>query len=194
MHVLQPQASARPFHTALSTNPEGWTVPQHMWAEEPGPHLPPVGMQDSDLRDDFAQNHVMLNLQELGDSRHEAMFILSQLQFGSYLNEPAYAAAAKRLPRPKDLPQGDRQGDFDFLLIHRQHGILIGELKSVGKTKGAPADPFLAQKVKQAVKQLDKSERVVRHLVSDMGPGMTVKKTLPALRQQRSVRASLGQR
>ncbi|XP_070202845.1 uncharacterized protein [Littorina saxatilis] len=183
VHVLQPRASARFLHTALNTNPEGWTVPQHMWAEEPEPHIPPVGMQDSDLRDDFAQNHVMLNLQELGDSRDEAMFILSQLQFGSYLNEPAYAAAAKQLPRPKDLAQ-DRQGDFDFLLIHRQHGILIGELKSVGKTKGAsnetvpPADPDLAKKVEKAVKQLDKSERVVRHLVSDIGPGMTVKKTL----------------
>ncbi|KAK7098189.1 hypothetical protein V1264_002541 [Littorina saxatilis] len=183
VHVLQPLPSARFLHTALSTKPEGWTVPQHMWAEEPGPHLPPVGMQESDLRDDFAQNHVMLNLQELGDSRNEAMFILSQLQFGSYLNEPAYAAAAKQFPRPKDLPR-DRQGDFDFLLIHRQHGILVGELKSVGKTQGAlnqtytPADPHLAQKVKQAVKQLDKSERVVRHLVSDMGPGVTVKKTL----------------
>ncbi|KAK7105175.1 uncharacterized protein [Littorina saxatilis] len=156
-----------------------------MWTQESLSqiHLVPERVQESDIRDDFAQNHVMLNLQELGDSRHEAMFILSQLQFGSYLNQPAYAAAAKQLPRPKDLAQ-DRQGDFDFLLIHRQHGILIGELKSVGKTKGAsnetvpPADPFLAQKVKQAVKQLDKSERVVRHLVSDIGPCMTVKKTL----------------
>ncbi|XP_070199063.1 uncharacterized protein [Littorina saxatilis] len=180
VHVLQPLPSARFLHTALSTKPEGWTVPQHMWAEEPGPHLPPVGMQESDLRDDFAQNHVMLNLQELGDSRHEAMFILSQLQFGSYLNEPAYAAAAKRLPRPKDVPQ-DRQGDFDFLLIHRQHGILVGELKSVGKNSNSANetdDAAIAEKVEKAVKQLDKSERVVRHLVSDMGPGMTVKKTL----------------
>ncbi|XP_070203221.1 uncharacterized protein [Littorina saxatilis] len=159
---------------------------QHsMWTQESLSqiHLAPERVQESDIRDDFAQNHVMLNLQELGDSRDEAMFILSQLQFGSYLNQPAHAAAAKQLPRPKDLAQ-DRQGDFDFLLIHRQHGILIGELKSVGKKKGAsnethpPADPFLAKKVKQAVKQLDKSERVVRHLVSDIGPGMTVKKTL----------------
>ncbi|XP_070199053.1 uncharacterized protein [Littorina saxatilis] len=180
VHLLQPHASTRLLHTALSTKPEGWTLPQHMWTEEPGPHLPPVAMQDCDLQDDFAQNHVMLNLQELGDSRHEAMFILSQLQFGSYLNEPAYAAAAERLPRPKDLPQ-DRQGDFDFLLIHRQHGILVGELKSVGKNSNAANetdDDVIAEKVKKAVKQLDKSERVVRHLVSDMGPGMTVKKTL----------------
>ncbi|XP_070203660.1 uncharacterized protein [Littorina saxatilis] len=176
VHVLQPQPRARFLHTALSTNPEGWTVPQHMWAEEPGPHLPPVGMQDSDLQDDFAQNHVMLNLQELGDSRHEAMFILSQLQFGSYLNQPAYAATTAQLPRPKDLPQ-DRQGDFDFLLIHRQHGILIGELKSVGITNSA-SNQTVVKKVKQAVKQLDKSEIMMRHLVSDIGPCLTVRKTI----------------
>ncbi|XP_070183249.1 uncharacterized protein [Littorina saxatilis] len=173
-------------HTAPPSRRHFIPPSQHsMWTQESLSqiHLAPERVQESDIRDDFAQNHVMLNLQELGDSRDEAMFILSQLQFGSYLNKPAYAAAAKQLPRPKDLAQ-DRQGDFDFLLIHRQHGILIGELKSVGKTKGAsnethaPADPFLAKKVKQAVKQLDKSERVVRHLVSDIGPGMTVKKTL----------------
>ncbi|XP_070201236.1 uncharacterized protein [Littorina saxatilis] len=173
-------------HTAPPSRRHFIPPSQHsMWTQESLSqiHLAPERVQESDIRDDFAQNHVMLNLQELGDSRDEAMFILSQLQFGSYLNEPAYAAAAKQLPRPRDLAQ-DRQGDFDFLLIHRQHGILIGELKSVGKTKGAsnethpPADPFLAQKVKQAVKQLDKSERVVRHLVSDIGRGLTVKKTL----------------
>ncbi|XP_070202836.1 uncharacterized protein [Littorina saxatilis] len=173
-------------HTAPPSRRHFIPPSQHsMWTQESLSqiHLAPERVQESDIRDDFAHNHVMLNLQELGDSRHEAMFILSRLQFGSYLNEPAYAAAAKQLPRPKDLAQ-DRQGDFDFLLIHRQHGILIGELKSVGKTKGAsnetvpPADLVLAQKVKQAVKQLDKSERVVRHLVSDIGPVMTVKKTL----------------
>ncbi|KAK7106592.1 hypothetical protein V1264_017826 [Littorina saxatilis] len=173
-------------HTAPPSRRHFIPPSQHsMWTQESLSqiHLAPERVQESDIRDDFAQNHVMLNLQELGDSRDEAMFILSQLQFGSYLNEPAYAAAAKQLPRPRDLAQ-DRQGDFDFLMIHRQHGILIGELKSVGKKKGVsnethpPADPFLAKKVKQAVKQLDKSERVVRHLVSDIGPGMTVKKTL----------------
>ncbi|XP_070201261.1 uncharacterized protein [Littorina saxatilis] len=173
-------------HTAPPSRRHFIPSSQHsLWTQESLSqiHLAPERVQESDIRDDFAQNHVMLNLQELGDSRHEAMFILSQLQFGSYLNQPAYAAAAKQLPRPKDLAQ-DRQGDFDFLLIHRQHGILIGELKSVGKTKGAsnetvpPADPDLAQKVKQAVNQLDKSERMVRHLVSDIGPCMTVKKTL----------------
>ncbi|XP_070203326.1 uncharacterized protein [Littorina saxatilis] len=173
-------------HTAPPSRRHFIPPSQHsLWTQESLSqiHLAPERVQESDIRDDFAQNHVMLNLQELGDSRHEAMFILSQLQFGSYLNEPAYAAAAKQLPRPKDSAQ-DRQGDFDFLLIHRQHGILIGELKSVGKTKGAsnetqpPADPFLAKKVQQAVKQLDKSERVVRHLMSDIGPGRTVKKTI----------------
>ncbi|XP_070201271.1 uncharacterized protein [Littorina saxatilis] len=177
--VLHLPSGGVPKHTAPPSRRHFIPPSQHsMWTQESQSqiHLAPERVQESDIRDDFAQNHVMLNLQELGDSRHEAMFILSQLQFGSYLNEPAYAAAAKQLPRPRDLPQ-DRQGDFDFLLIHRQHGILIGELKSVGKTN-PPADPFLAQKVKQAVKQLDKSERVVRHLVSDIGPGMTVKKTL----------------
>ncbi|XP_070184409.1 uncharacterized protein [Littorina saxatilis] len=126
----------------------------------------------------------MLNLQKLGNSRREAMFILSQLNFGNYLNQPAYATAAAQLPRPVHSAPRYRDGDFDFLLIHRQHGILIGELKSVGKNQAAfnktqaQANADVAKRVTKAVKQLDRSETVVRHLVSDVAPGLTVRKTL----------------
>ncbi|XP_070208129.1 uncharacterized protein [Littorina saxatilis] len=144
-------------------------------------------MQESDSRYDFAQNHVMFNLQKLGDSCHEAMFILSQLSFGNYLNQPAFAAAAAQLPRPSQLDTKKikySDGETDFVLIHRRHGILVGELKSVGKSQACgknpqpPADVNVAKRVIKAVKQLDRSETVVRHLVSDVSPGMTVRKTL----------------
>ncbi|KAK7094327.1 hypothetical protein V1264_007967 [Littorina saxatilis] len=164
-------------------------LPSHnsLWTQEPNPQAIPVNVQESDFRDDFAQNHVMVNLQELGNSRHEAMFILSQLSFGNYLNQHAYAAAAAQLPRPSDLDTQQTKysdGEADFVLIHRQHGILIGELKSVGRYQvdvnnpQPPADADVAKRVTKAVEQLDRSERVVRHLVSDVAPALTVRKTL----------------
>ncbi|XP_070207910.1 uncharacterized protein [Littorina saxatilis] len=158
-----------------------------LWTPESVPPCTPVNVQQTDISDDFAQNHVMVNLQELGNSRHEAMFILSQLNFGDYLNQPAYAAAAAQLPRPSDKNTQQTKysdGEADFVLIHRQHGILIGELKTVGRWQKdvnnpqPPADADVAKRVTKAVKQLDRSETVVRHLVSDVAPGLTVRKTL----------------
>ncbi|XP_070207998.1 uncharacterized protein [Littorina saxatilis] len=127
----------------------------------------------------------MLNLQELCPD--EAMFILSQLSFGNYLKKLADAAAAAQPPRPSQLnTRTTKYSDCeaDFVLIHRQHGILIGELKSVGRHQvdvnnpQPPTDPDVAKRVTKAVKQLNRSERVVRHLVSDVTPGLTVRKTL----------------
>ena len=61
------------------------------------------------------------------------MFVISQLNFGDYLNEPCYSAAASLLPRPIDLKsQHKHRGDFDVLLLHRRYGVLVGEVKSIG--------------------------------------------------------------
>ena len=174
----QQSVGATPVHNVPPSPQYG------LWTPEPQSPPTPVRVLESDLRADFSQVHVMKNLQELGVSGHEAMFILSQLNFGSYLNKPSYAAAAAQLPRPINLPQNDRKGDFDVLVIHRRYGILIGELKAVGINQAdlnqtqAEADSSVAKRVKQAVSQLDKSETLVKHLVSDIAPQLTVRKTL----------------
>ena len=130
---------------------------------------------------DFAQQHVLTNLKELGDACGEVMFILSELNFKDYLNKPFYAKATAKLPKPATLPKHDRhigkQGDFDVLLIHRQHGLLVGEVKSVGRSEAGRADADVTRVLDKAVKQLDKSEAVARHLVSDIAPDLAVRKT-----------------
>nr|KAG5693854.1 hypothetical protein BaRGS_009910 [Batillaria attramentaria] len=103
------------------------------------------------------------------------MFILSTLDYNDYLNKPCYAEAAKTLPKPADVP-GHQKGDFDLLVIHRRHGVLIGEIKTVGSED--PADATVAQKIYDAYKQLNKSEVVVRHILSDLKLDLPVRKTL----------------
>ena len=202
----QPSGSASPVHhVPLASQPSGSAAPVHnvpqnsqqsnppepysLWTQEPQPPATPFRVQESDLRDDTAQRHVLANLRALGDAGQEPMFILSQLNFGDYLNEPSYTAAVKssqlpNLPRPEDLGQKYAAGDFDILLIHRRHGILVGELKSVGSNlpsvsrTPAQADDDVAKRVGKAVKQLDKSKRVIAHLVSDNAPGLTITKTI----------------
>nr|KAG5688043.1 hypothetical protein BaRGS_003589 [Batillaria attramentaria] len=112
------------------------------------------------------------------------MFVISQLNYADYLNKPSYAQAAQQLPRPVDLPPKHKHGDFDILIIHRNYGIIIGEIKSVGLKDGelnitqAQSDAAVAKRVGKAVKQLNKSERVIKHLVSDIAPGLSVNKTI----------------
>ncbi|XP_070206589.1 uncharacterized protein [Littorina saxatilis] len=138
--------------------------------------------QQGNIQADFAQQHVLHNLQQLGDSGKEVMFVVSELNFKDYLNKPFYAKQTSKLPKPANLPKELRhhgkQGDFDILVIHRKHGILVGEMKSVGKTEASRADTEVIKVIDKAVKQLDKYEVHARHMVSDITPSLTVRKTL----------------
>ncbi|XP_070199033.1 uncharacterized protein [Littorina saxatilis] len=138
--------------------------------------------QQGNIQADFAQQHVLHNLQQLGDSGKEVMFVVSELNFKDYLNKPFYAKHTGKLPKPATLPKELRhhgkQGDFDILVIHRLYGILVGEIKSVGKTEASRADTEVVKVIDKAVKQLDKCEVHARHMVSDIAPGLTVRKTL----------------
>jgi hypothetical protein len=147
-------------------------------------------VQASDFYDDFATNHVISNLKTLGEEGKEGMLILTQLSFGEYLSLPAYAAAVKKLhqsglPLPSDLDTLTikfSSGEADLILFHRYYGILIGELKSIGRwhslNNRQPLNSEVAKKVTKAVTQLNKSVYVVRHVISYIAPGLTVKVTL----------------
>ena len=87
----------------------------------------------NEVQEDEAHQRVLACLEQLAET--EVMFVISQMQFGDYLNKPAYAAAASMLPKPGDpvlKSQNKHRGDFDILIIHRHHGILACEIKAVG--------------------------------------------------------------
>nr|KAG5688818.1 hypothetical protein BaRGS_017050 [Batillaria attramentaria] len=105
------------------------------------------------------------------------MFVMSSLNFTDYLNK-LDATQAAQFPLPRDLHATQREGDFDVIVIHRKYGVLLGEIKSVGIHDNNPTDKAVAEKVSKAVKQLDKCERVVNHVMSDVAPGVSVRKTL----------------
>ncbi|XP_070203453.1 uncharacterized protein [Littorina saxatilis] len=115
----------------------------------------------------------------------EVMLVLSQLQFTSYLAEPCFATAAKKMRRPQDLRKENKErGDFDILIIHRRYGLMAAEIKSVGtRFTGKPEsqeseDKTLASRLKRIIKQLDKSEDVLKHVTGDMQNKPRVTKTL----------------
>lgn len=151
---------------------------------------------DHHSRDDRAQERVLHCLQALAHSLQEVMMVISQLQFGLYLNKPSYAAAAARLPRAINLPESYRQGDFDVLILHSKYGLVTGEVKSVGdnftrlQMTEQKEDEVVVKVVVKAVKQLNKAKAVLEHLVSDL-PGLAITKVLlfPNITSVRLVRA-----
>lgn len=172
---LSQPSGAAPFHG----------VPPHsLWIQEPHPQSTPRRVQESDCNADFAQRCVLTNLRELGNDGCEVMFILSQLEFASYLNKPSFAAAAAQLPRPINLAPRYRHGNFGILLIHRLYGILIGKIKAINckqATLSLPqgrADVNVVKRVRKTVSHLDKSDTVITYLLSDIAPGLTIKKTI----------------
>ncbi|XP_025112862.1 uncharacterized protein LOC112575313 [Pomacea canaliculata] len=153
------------------------------------PSIPqPPRLQDSDVRDDAAMQRMFVCLQKMFEENRDVMVGMTQLQFRQYLGEPCYAAAATHLPRPSNLPpslpHNWKQGDFDVLLIHRQYGLVVCEVKAVGDNiqsvnmSQQDVDKNIRQKLSNAVSQLDKAEAMLSHLVSDIAPGLPVTKVI----------------
>ncbi|XP_070176889.1 uncharacterized protein [Littorina saxatilis] len=147
--------------------------------------LGPV-LVESDVRDDQCQQTVLDCLRRLSQEKKEenvGMFVLSQLKFGHYLNKPAYMPAAESLPRPTELKiKNIHQGDFDMLVIHRQHGVLVGEIKAVGDMQSfqsqAAQDGILSKKIEQAISQLQKADEVMKHVTKDIKAPSKLLKTV----------------
>ncbi|KAK7503893.1 hypothetical protein BaRGS_00005016 [Batillaria attramentaria] len=135
---------------------------------------PAYGYQDS--QDNFAQNHLIFNLQTLAEQQREVMFVVSKLNFHQYLAHSLYMKDVKPLPKPTDkcVDPTLRQGDFDLIIFHRYFGILVGEMKEVGLRN--PRKPHITKRVNYTIKQLNKSELIMQHLISDIQPELIIRK------------------
>ncbi|XP_025111918.1 uncharacterized protein LOC112574816 [Pomacea canaliculata] len=155
-------------------------------AQAPSPQLPRV--QDSDVRDDAAMQRVHMCLQKMAEQNKEVLVGLNQLKFEECLGEPCYSAVAGHLPvadsLPSSFPENWKRGDFDVLLLHRHHGLVVCEVKTFGDNihklnmSQQNIDSNIRQKLKQAVSQLDKAEAMLSHLVSDIAPGLRITKII----------------
>ncbi|XP_025079704.1 uncharacterized protein LOC112555485 [Pomacea canaliculata] len=148
---------------------------------------PPAAVQDSDLRYDAAMRRVVFCLQNWSEKTGEVLVGITRLRFGQYLTEPCFSVAAAQLPRasslPPDLPQSWKQGNFDVLLIHRNHGLVVCNVMSFGditkNLKMSQEDIVkIRKKLRDAVSQLNKAEAMLSHLVSDVCPGLRITKTI----------------
>nr|KAG5693621.1 hypothetical protein BaRGS_014641 [Batillaria attramentaria] len=128
------------------------------------------------------------------------MVVLLQMKHENYLHKSRYKKVEEMFPRPRDFGQtakkgtcgnsqdgvppnteksGLRRGELDFLFLHKEHGIIVAEVKSVGWIPGREqTDDEVAKKVQEGLTQLDKADEVLHYLVSDLTPIPRVRKTL----------------
>ena len=187
-------------HRRYGRSPAPSTVPQvagRVFTPNPS-GLQPSRHQDSDVQDDQAQQSTLQCLRALSDSLQQAMVVVSQLSFRKYLDnltDPLELAAAASLPSSQHLSKRLRDGECDVLVIHRQQGIVVGEIKSVGGSAHFNSQPesqqnrMIVSKVEAALGQLNNQETVLRQLVSDLDVHVTKILILPNVTSAQLLRA-----
>lgn len=150
--------------------------------------FPRASVQESDVGFDKALQRVLFTLKTFSMKQGETFICLSQFSFGSYLGEQRFAKAAAQLPLPSNLPKtlpwSWRQGDFNVLLIHKNYGFVICEVKAVSYNTVASEEERekqvarVTKKLKEAAEHLKKAEAMLKHLVSDIATGIRITTTI----------------
>ncbi|KAK7090980.1 uncharacterized protein [Littorina saxatilis] len=150
------------------------------------------GIALSDAEDDLETQRILDCVRAIADDAlQQRFFVLTQLGFDNYLSELLNNIAASLFPRAADFDNEQlSRGEFDLLLIHATHGLLVGELKSIGdKFRGRSLTEkevkATEKRIRKGLKQLDKEEKVLKHLTKDLQQPPRVRKTLllPNLQQ-----------
>ncbi|XP_025112302.1 uncharacterized protein LOC112575028 isoform X1 [Pomacea canaliculata] len=138
---------------------------------------------DETLRHDHAIQHVLNCLRHLADRDQQAMFVLSQFTCDDYLASVDEQFAHHKLPMPSDLTRRDKDYEnFDVLVVHRQYGVVVVVVKASVCTADMGVEirdnERVVQDLREAVKQLDGAERMLKHLMADVKPDIAIRKTL----------------
>ncbi|PVD21817.1 hypothetical protein C0Q70_17619 [Pomacea canaliculata] len=133
---------------------------------------PPDGQT---VKHDMAMGRVLTSFHHLAKHGNEVMFVISQFDYDKYLANPRKEFTDHKLPRPGKLKKSDnRYGDFDILIIHRKHGLVVGVVKTC--SGGSPNKEVeeednlkkVVEELKQGCTQLDEAEKLLQHLLSDL--------------------------
>ncbi|XP_076439248.1 uncharacterized protein LOC143278101 [Babylonia areolata] len=145
-----------------------------LWPQPPPTPSTLAPVQQSDVQCDEAMTRILHCLRGVAREQAEVMMVLSELKFKKYLADKPDAVSHKVWAR---LPKSSSEGDFDIMIIHRQYGLVSGEVKSVGAGGNPTTGTDLIRVVEKALKQLKKGERELKHLVSDL-PSVAVSTVL----------------
>ncbi|KAK7492448.1 hypothetical protein BaRGS_00016321 [Batillaria attramentaria] len=130
--------------------------------------------QGSNIRDDEAQQRVLHTFSTFARKKGFVAFILSNVEFQNYLNKDyEFTDGEQDFPRPNIA---DNEGEIDVLIIDKENGIFVLEVKATGLkshrehvTDETQVTECIAPLCK-ASRQLPKDAHVVKHILSDLDP------------------------
>lgn len=193
---VSPHPSPRPSpHPSPRPSPQPSPLPSPRVSPQPSPRASPqpCGHPENEARDDVtsdaALQHVLVCMQKLAEMHKEIFVGVSRLQFSDCLQEFCYTCAAALLPQPSKLPPALpkkwKEGDCDFLMIHRFYGLVLFKINATrggrlrqGEAGDSELEAEVADRLSRAVTQLRRQEALLAHLVSDVLPGVRVVKVL----------------
>ncbi|PVD21797.1 hypothetical protein C0Q70_17598 [Pomacea canaliculata] len=117
----------------------------------------PQKSSPGDISHDRAMQHVLNCLRQIAEQGQEQMFVLTQFQYRDYL---------------PNLPEDAKC--FDFLIVHRKHGVVIGVVKAVSDKKDKTkkdeqtTDKSILTQIAEAVKQLNYADQMIRSISPDL--------------------------
>ncbi|XP_025113098.1 uncharacterized protein LOC112575439 isoform X2 [Pomacea canaliculata] len=133
----------------------------------------------SDVLYNQVMQKALLCLRRIVKTKQQRMFVLTNFNYDDYLNNPGHNFITHGLPVPAGLKkqEGDNEiGCFDFLIIHRQYGVVVGVVKTVSDKN--ETDHLMVTEVSEAILQLTKASRMIKHLMSDQNRPLKVRQTL----------------
>lgn len=152
---------------------EGRPVASQAWLDVPPDLFQKV--YGADAMEDHALQQVLHYIRDKADKFKEVMVVISKLHFRKFLDQNVNPLCTMSLMHDSKTYQ---TGGFDLLIISRRHGLILGEMATVGDYSNKAVDfNVVVKKVQQLIKQLNKAESVLSHLVSDL-PSVNITKTL----------------
>ncbi|XP_025113857.1 uncharacterized protein LOC112575928 isoform X2 [Pomacea canaliculata] len=141
--------------------------------------------QSSDARavtHDKNVQRVLYCLRHWADHSRENMFVVTQLEYEDYLNGDD-TFTGHTLPKATDLDKKNKTIKcFDLMIIHRQHGVVLGVVVDVDLADDSRGDEeddtTILCCLSDAIQQLKKAEDIVSHVMSDLSQCLPVRKTL----------------
>jgi hypothetical protein len=122
----------------------------------------------------------------MAECSQEVMVVISALEFRRYLDnrsDPVTAAAAAHLPNFVANPGASEE--CDIVIIHKDYGVIVGEIKSVGvgqffwSRSESEQNGLIIRQVLKAVNQLNSQAATLGRLVVDLGVRITKILILP---------------
>ncbi|XP_025114192.1 uncharacterized protein LOC112576139 [Pomacea canaliculata] len=136
-----------------------------------------------DVRHDRAMQHVLNCLHYVAIPGVEQMFVLTQFKYTDYLKSIPEEFSNHLLPVSSLANEHEQDRSFDFLIIHRRYGVLVGVVKDCSsisdkrKSKiGTNAERVC--KVSEVIEQLKRAGGFVTEAMSDKANFPKVRKVL----------------